>query len=573
MRQTVGDLPDCSRNVEQIGAPVDGVNGRLAEEAVRQSRRMREEVLDGDWPRRSLKRWRHGAAARIDVCRGERRNELRKRIVEAQLAVFGELENRDGDDGLRHRVDAKHAVGPHWRFVRDVHVSDRLRVRDFSVSRDERDHARQFARVDIGPKRGRDSRERRWREARAFGTNSRESLAESTGGHTDDECRCAESAWATPQTVSLHSVSSRDLRLSGKRNCVAVQRHLAGQDENNPRVPLLPLAVERAAIVTPAPNNARSPRRRSSVDWSAPMREAHSVERRPHHDLPNQQPRRPVRDRIRLRRLALRVAARAELLILARPRDAVEVAPEVRRDRVVRHVRHLTRDLAVLDLPEDVAAELAVVPLLVDRVAAAAVDHHAVLHVGDELVALRRVGRSRLQVHVRHAEERIVAPRVRERAAAAEVLADEVRGLAVGLQADEDAVADDRALRRLHAVVVVGVRAEAVVGLVGRDVHVLRAVLELSDVGNLDEARAGVVRLVADDAIDFRRVRDDLVDRQHRVRRRENQIAQAARAERLGGAHLDRVGRDPLRLTRGNPSARRFPSRPSPRRPDSFACA
>ena len=57
------------------------------------------------------------------------------------------------------------------------------------------------------------------------------------------------------------------------------------------------------------------------------------------------------------------------------PEMRVEVAPEVGRDRVVGDVGHHARLLAVLDLPERVAAELAVVALLVDRVAAAAVDH------------------------------------------------------------------------------------------------------------------------------------------------------------------------------------------------------
>src|SRR5262245_64731498 len=95
-------------------------------------------------------------------------------------------------------------------------------------------------------------------------------------------------------------------------------------------------------------------------------RAGRSVERCPDHDLPNQQPRRPMRDAIRLRRLTLRVATRAELPILARMSRRIEVAPEVRRDRVVRHIGHLTSDLAVLDLPENVPAELAIVPLLVD---------------------------------------------------------------------------------------------------------------------------------------------------------------------------------------------------------------
>src|SRR5436190_21464924 len=94
-----------------------------------------------------------------------------------------------------------------------------------------------------------------------------------------------------------------------------------------------------------------------------PLPQSPLIECRSHHDLPNQQPRRTMRDGIRLRRLPLRVTTCTELLILARPRDAVQVAPEIRRDRVVRHVRHLTCHLAVLDVAENVAAELAVVPV------------------------------------------------------------------------------------------------------------------------------------------------------------------------------------------------------------------
>ena len=146
-----------------------------------------------------------------------------------------------------------------------------------------------------------------------------------------------------------------------------------------------------------------------------------------------------------------------------------------------------------------------------------ALDEDAVLDVGDHLIDGRRSLRARLELDVRHAQERIVAPVVRERAAAAFLLADEVRGLAVRLQADEDAVLHERPLLRLHAVVVEadgrhagGERA------IGGDVEVLRAVFQLADVGDLHEARAGVVRLVAGDAIELGRVRDDLVNRQRR---------------------------------------------------------
>ena len=72
-------------------------------------------------------------------------------------------------------------------------------------------------------------------------------------------------------------------------------------------------------------------------------------------------------------------------LVLVRAREPVEVAPEVGGDRVVGDVSHRPRDLAVLDLPEDVTAELAVVALLIDRVAAAAIDQHAVLDVRNQV--------------------------------------------------------------------------------------------------------------------------------------------------------------------------------------------
>jgi hypothetical protein len=79
----------------------------------------------------------------------------------------------------------------------------------------------------------------------------------------------------------------------------------------------------------------------------------------------------------------------------------------------------------------------------------------------------------------------IVAPRRRRRAALARLVADERRGFAVGLQPDQNAVAHDRKLRRLHAVVVVADRRHAAGhGAVGGDVEQLRSVFELADVGS-----------------------------------------------------------------------------------------
>src|SRR4051812_28977030 len=52
-----------------------------------------------------------------------------------------------------------------------------------------------------------------------------------------------------------------------------------------------------------------------------------SVERRADHHLADQQPRRAVGDGVRLRRLALGIAARCVLLVFARTSGRVEVGP------------------------------------------------------------------------------------------------------------------------------------------------------------------------------------------------------------------------------------------------------
>src|ERR1043166_3066197 len=112
---------------------------------------------------------------------------------------------------------------------------------------------------------------------------------------------------------------------------------------------------------------------------------------------------------------------------------------------------------------------------------------------------------------VRHPKERVVAPGIPIRASTAEILADVLGGLAIGLESDERALLHEIPLHRLHAVVVVADRSDTAIGLGGPDVEVLGAVFELSDIGELHEARAGIVRLVPDDAVDLGRMSHDLV--------------------------------------------------------------
>ena len=84
-------------------------------------------------------------------------------------------------------------------------------------------------------------------------------------------------------------------------------------------------------------------------------------------------------DRVALHRLSLAVAERATQLVGGLAAEHVERFPELRRVRLVGDVAQLRRDLPVLHFPERLAAELEVVALVVDRVAAVALDVDAVV--------------------------------------------------------------------------------------------------------------------------------------------------------------------------------------------------
>src|SRR6476469_4598380 len=93
-----------------------------------------------------------------------------------------------------------------------------------------------------------------------------------------------------------------------------------------------------------------------------------------------------VAHRVDLPRLSLSVEeARAHLVALAAA-DHVHRIPEVRRAHLVGDVLEHADDLATLDLVEELATELRVVALLVDREAAVADDGDAAIGGGDEVV-------------------------------------------------------------------------------------------------------------------------------------------------------------------------------------------
>src|SRR4029078_5660551 len=161
-----------------------------------------------------------------------------------------------------------------------------------------------------------------------------------------------------------------------------------------------------------------------------------------------------VADRVALHRLSLAVAERAAELIRGAAAQHVERLPELRRVRLVGDVAQLRRDLPVLHLPEGLPAELEVVALVIDRVAAVPLDVDPVVGGGED-VGLADVLLVGLQRHVRHPLEGDRRPVVGIAAAVRVLLPDEMRLIARGLVVDEHPLLDDRKARRLHAVVVV----------------------------------------------------------------------------------------------------------------------
>src|SRR5690606_18564759 len=176
--------------------------------------------------------------------------------------------------------------------------------------------------------------------------------------------------------------------------------------------------------------------------------------------------------------LALAVDERTTEAVVACVAGRRAGVPEFRRAELVGHVLEDAGDLAVLDLVEQLAAELRVVALLVDRERTVADDVDAVLDVLDHVRDRERL-LARRQRDVGHALELHGRPGVGIAAAVGLGLADDMGLVADGLVVDQDAVADQVPALAPHAFVVVGHGAEtAGLGLVGEDRDLVAAVAE-----------------------------------------------------------------------------------------------
>ena len=227
----------------------------------------------------------------------------------------------------------------------------------------------------------------------------------------------------------------------------------------------------------------------------------------------------------RLRRLALAIEERAAEAVVAFVANGGTGIPEFRGAYLVGDILDLGADLAVLDFVEELAAELGVEALLVDRERAVANDVDAVLdildHIGDA-----QLGLAGLKADIGHALELHAAPGVGIAAAIRLLLAKNMHLVADRLIIDELAVANKVPFLCRHTFIVIADIAKAAdFGLVRRQIDLVAAVLE-AGLALVERGKAGasIIGFVAEHSIEFERVADRFMDRQPCVRRIEDEI-------------------------------------------------
>src|SRR5215472_458411 len=159
-------------------------------------------------------------------------------------------------------------------------------------------------------------------------------------------------------------------------------------------------------------------------------------------------------DGVDLRRLTFGIAGGAELPPVGWTGGAVASLPKVRSACLVGNARDHAAALAAFDFPERIAAELEVVALLVDGIAAAAIDENTVIDTGNQTVQ-GGIGRTCLEVDIRHALEGNRRPGIGLTAAVRLLVANHGSLFAGGLEVAENAFVDDGEFGCFDAIVVV----------------------------------------------------------------------------------------------------------------------
>ena len=138
--------------------PVHRVDGVRVMEAVREPRRVGEQVPDAHRLGRGLGDRRERGAALVDAHVGERRDQRADRILELERALFVEHHRGDRRDRFRHRVDAPQRVELDRQPGFLVAVAARRDVGDPTVAAHDQRPTGEPAVVDVAAK---------WRSMRA----------------------------------------------------------------------------------------------------------------------------------------------------------------------------------------------------------------------------------------------------------------------------------------------------------------------------------------------------------------------------------------------------------------------
>ena len=135
--------------IENIGVHVRRLHQHVAEEAVGETGRVAQQVLNRHLPLRvdqfELRLAVFALAFNADFHVFECRDVLRNRILEHDLALLEHHHDRDRGDRLGHGVDAEDRILGHRRLGFGIEHADGLEIRNLAVTHDHRDSARDGA--------------------------------------------------------------------------------------------------------------------------------------------------------------------------------------------------------------------------------------------------------------------------------------------------------------------------------------------------------------------------------------------------------------------------------------------
>ena len=220
----------------------------------------------------------------------------------------------------------------------------------------------------------------------------------------------------------------------------------------------------------------------------------------------------------------LAAVRRAQDLEGAGVAHGAEVAPELRGNGAVVGVFYHALEFTVFDQLAPLAAELEFVACIVDGPRTVGRHQDAVFDAANQLRQALVAG---FDIQVGHAVDRRAVPTAGTAVGHAAHAGTELRQRAAQWL-EQQPFTDQELLAGGGAVVVMAVAGQ-LLGNVRVEGHVEqgRAVLQAAEVLGLDEAGAGVIALVAQDAVELQRVADRFVDLQDHLVGHQQQVARA----------------------------------------------